>query len=51
MDIVPEDIMLQWDERDTKYKPPKSFIENISDQKDIKPEYADLVNKHFWDLI
>ena len=30
----------------------KSFIENItSTQKDVEPEFVDVVNKHFWELI
>jgi len=27
------------------------FIEKISDQKDMPPEYQKLANEHFWDLI
>ena len=27
------------------------FIERISDQKDMPPEYQKLANEHFWDLI
>ena len=29
-----------------------SFVENlISNQKDVEPEFVDVVNKHFWEIL
>jgi hypothetical protein len=29
----------------------KEFVEKISKQEDLKPEYIEFINEHFWELI
>ena len=38
--------------KDLREKTIREFEENLlSNQKDIPPEFAKLINEHFWDLV